>query len=293
MNEFLIATIVSILGMVPVFALAAFGQLLSQKSGDYNLGIEGIMASGAVFAILGSFLGLDFWGSLGLGIVIGLMFGLLLSILIDKMKFNQIIVGFGIWFFSLGIAGSLYNAYLAGKDFQVRSIGPIFLSLDPVFYLTVAVLAILIFVFSYTKQGLSIMASGENPRAADTAGINVDKVRTICNVVGGGLMGMSGAYLALNVLQGFMYTMISGYGWIAFALVIFGRWNIRYVLAGSILFSAIMSIANRLAILQMIVIPLNFVFVLPHVAVLIGLTISMMKLRDSGMPSSLGQPYKK
>ncbi|WP_455365069.1 ABC transporter permease [[Eubacterium] cellulosolvens] len=293
MNNLIISTLISILEMMPVFALAALGQLLSQKSGDYNLGIEGIMASGAVFAILGSFIGLGVWISLGLGAAIGIVFGILLSTLIDKLKFNQIIVGFGIWFLSLGLAGSLYTSFLSGRSIVVTAINPILFSFDPIFYFTIIIFIAYLFFFSYTKQGLSIIAVGENPRAADSTGIRVDKVRATCNIIGAALMGLSGAYLALDILQGFMYTMIAGYGWIAFALVIFGRWNTTYVFAGSIIFTAIMAISSRLSILGIEIIPLNYVFILPHVAVLIGLTLSMIFLKESGMPSSLGQPYKK
>ncbi|MEM4246139.1 MAG: ABC transporter permease [Candidatus Bathyarchaeia archaeon] len=293
MPDLLTSTIVSILSMMPVFALAAMGQLLSQKSGDYNLGIEGIMASGAVFAIIGVYFGLNSWASIGLGVAVGVAFGAFLSILIDKVKLNQIVVGFGIWFLSLGLAGSIYTAFLSGKEIKVAPIPPILFSLDPIFYLTIIVFITFLLFFSYTKQGLAVQAAGENPRAADSSGINVDNVRMACNIVGGALMGLSGAYLAINTLQGFMYTMIAGYGWIAFALVIFGRWNTVYVFTGAILFTAIMAVSNRLEMLGLQILPPNYIFILPHISVLIGLTLSMIFLKESGMPSALGQPYKK
>ncbi len=289
----IIKTIIAIAEMTPIFTIAALGQLLSQKSGDYNLGIEGIMTAGAAFAIYGVFLGLNSWGALLLGALIGIIFGILLSFLLDRFKLNQIVVGFGIWFLSLGLGGSLYSSVISGTQLAVPPFRPVLFSLDAIFYLSIIILIVFLFFFSYTKEGLTVIAVGEYPRAADSAGINVDKVRAICNIIGSGLIGLAGAYLALDVLQGFMYTLISGYGWIAFALVIFGRWKVSYVFLGAIIFTSITSLASRMAILGVEIIPLNYVAVLPHIAVLVGLTLLMIFGKKSGMPASLGLPYKK
>ncbi len=293
MADPLTMSIISVLSMTTVLSIPAFGQLLSQKSGVYNLGIEGIMASGAVFAILGIYLGIGSYASLLLGFACGIVFGILLSILSERLKLNQIVIGFGIWFLGIGVAGSLFTLFLSGKVIGVKPISPVLLSLDPIFYLSIATWAFLLFLFKNTPYGLSIIASGENPKAADSAGVNVDKVRAICNIIGAGLMGLGGAYLAINVVQGFTYTMIAGYGWMAFAVVIFGRWNPNYVYLGSLLFATITAMSSRMEILGIRFLPANYVAVLPDIAVLVGLALAMLLTKESGMPSSLGEPYKK
>jgi simple sugar transport system permease protein len=288
-----ISSLIAILQMTPVFTLAAFGELLDQRSGVYNLGIEGIMTVGAAFSVLGALLGLDSWGCLLLGTMAGLPFGALLGMLSERFKLNQIVIGFGIWLLGLGLAGSMYTVVLAPQKIAIREIDPILLSLDPIFYLTIALLFFFMFFFSRTKWGLIITAVGHNPRVADSAGVNVEKVRILTVTVGSGLMGLAGAYLAIDVLQGFTHGIVAGYGWIAFALVIFGRWKPTYVFLGSLLFVGITGISIRLEILGMAFIPPSYVVVLPHIGVLIVLALAMKFARESGVPGSLGQPYVK
>jgi len=288
-----ISSLIAILQMTPVFTLAAFGELLDQRCGVYNLGIEGIMTVGAAFSVLGALLGLNSWGCLMLGLVAGLPFGALLGVLSERFKLNQIVIGFGIWLLGLGLAGSMYTVVLASQRIVIQKIEPILFSLDPIFYLTIALLFFLMFFFARTKWGLIITAVGHNPRVADSAGVNVEKVRILAVTVGSGLMGLAGAYLAVDVLQGFTHGIVAGYGWIAFALVIFGRWKPIYVFLGSLLFVGITGISIRLEILGMSFIPPTYVVVLPHIGVLIVLTLAMKFAKESGVPGSLGQPYVK
>jgi ABC-type uncharacterized transport system permease subunit len=287
------SSLIAILSMTPVFSLAAFGELLDQRSGVYNLGIEGIMTVGAVMSVVGAFLGFNSWGCLLFGTISALPLGLVLGVLSERYKLNQIVVGFGLWLSGLGLSGSIYSVLLAPHRIIIQKLQPILFDLDPIFYLSIALVLFLIFFFSRTKLGLIITAVGQNPRVADSAGINVERVRIMCVTVGSGLMGLAGAYLAIDILQGFTYGIVAGYGWIAFALVIFGRWKPSYVFLGSLLFVGITGIATRLQILGLATIPSNFVVVLPHIGVLVVLTLTMKFARDAGVPASLGQPYVK
>ena len=293
MSSLVLHIIMSMLQMSPVFTLAAFGQLLTQKSGVHNLGIEGIMASGAVFAVYAYAAGLGNWMGLFTGFVIGLVYGVLLGVLCVKLKLDQIVVGFGVWFLGLGVAGAMYGILLAPKHIVVPKIPDIVFGLDPIFFLSIALLAFFMFFFSKMKWGLAVKAVGENPMVADSAGVDVEKVRLICAILASGLMGLSGAYLAVDVLQGFNYKMIAGYGWMAFALVIFGRWNTLYVFLGSLLFTGITAVSTGLTVMGIIFMPLSFVSVLPHIGVLVALTVSSIRAKETGMPAALGQPYKK
>jgi general nucleoside transport system permease protein len=287
------SSLIAILAMTPVFSLAAFGELLDQRSGVYNLGIEGIMSVGAAMSVVGAFLGLNSWGCILLGTISVLPFGALLGVLSERYKLNQLVVGFGLWLSGLGLAGSIYSVLLAPHRIIIEKLEPILFDLDPIFYLSIALVLFLMFFFSRTKLGLVITAVGQNPKVADSAGINVERVRITCTTIGSGLMGLAGAYLAIDILQGFTYGIVAGYGWIAFALVIFGRWKPSYVFLGSLLFVGITGIATRLQILGLATIPSNFVVVLPHIGVLVVLTLAMKFARDAGVPGSLGQPYVK
>ena len=287
------SSLIAILAMTPVFSLAAFGELLDQRSGVYNLGIEGIMSVGAAMSVVGALLGFNSWGCLLFGAISALPLGLVLGVLSEKYKLNQLVVGFGLWLLGLGLAGSIYSVLLAPHRIIIEKLPPILFDLDPIFYLSIALVLFLMFFFSRTKLGLIITAVGQNPRVADSAGINVERVRIACVTIGAGLMGLAGAYLAIDILQGFTYGIVAGYGWIAFALVIFGRWKPSYVFLGSLLFVGITGIATRLQILGLATIPSNFVVVLPHIGVLVVLTLAMKFARDAGVPGSLGQPYVK
>lgn len=286
-------SLIAILAMTPVFSLAAFGELLDQRSGVYNLGIEGIMSVGAAMSVVGALLGLNSWGCLLFGTISALPFGLVLGVLSERYKLNQLVVGFGLWLSGLGLAGSIYSVLLAPHRIIIQQLQPILFDLDPIFYLSIALVLFLMFFFSRTKLGLIITAVGQNPRVADSAGVNVERVRIMCVTIGSGLMGLAGSYLAIDILQGFTYGIVAGYGWIAFALVIFGRWKPSYVFLGSLLFVGITGIATRLQILGLATIPSNFVVVLPHIGVLVVLALTMKLARDSGVPGSLGQPYVK
>jgi len=285
--------IISILEFSPILIIAGMGQLLSQKSGVYNLGIEGIMTSGAVFAVLAFFLGLGSWESLLFGTFIGLIFGALLFILSEKFKLDQIVIGFGIWFLSLGVANALFATVLSGEGLTLARFEPLIFSLNPMVFFAFALVAIFIYIYSKTNFGLSVIAVGEDPKVADTSGINVERIRGISVIVGSGLIGLAGAYFAVHVLQGFTYVMLSGYGWVAFAIVLFARWRASYVLFGSLFFTAITTIVTRLNILGITLLPLTFMGYLPHIAVLVGLTLTMIFGKKSGMPAALGTPYKK
>lgn len=289
----LIEPISAVLSYFPIIGLAALGGLLSQKSGVYNIAIEGTMAFGTFSGIFAYFHWQSLWISLLFGFFCGAVFGVLLSVLSVRYKLNQIVIGFAIWFLAEGLAGFLYFV-LVPMGFSVpERFGDIFLSLDPIFYLTIGLFVFFFIFFRWTKQGLAVTVAGESPEVADAAGINVYRIRWICNIIGAGLMGVAGSYLAVHILQGFTYKMIAGYGWVAFAVIMFGRWSPTGVLLGSIFFSSLIGIQTRLQVAGIIFIPPEFMVVLPHIGVIIALTLVGILGKKSGMPSALGIPYER
>jgi ABC-type uncharacterized transport system permease subunit len=284
--------VVSILAMMPVFLIGTIGELISQKSGVYNIGIEGVMSFGAIAAILSyNFIAANLWLSLFVGFLGGAVFGIVNSFLSVNLKLDQVVSGFGLWFLGVGLAGFIHTTFLAGRP-SVEMFPKVLFSLDAVFYLSIGLWAAAWVVFSSTSIGLRIRAVGEHPKSADVAGINVFRTRWVCVTIGCGLIGIAGAYLFMNFVQEFR-TMVSGYGWMCFALVMFSRWKVQYTLLGTALFTAINGIQTRLQVNGIVIMPFEFMNVLAYFAVIVGLVITMATRGKGAMPASLYVPYER
>jgi len=291
MIDTLLYFVEAVLTMLPVFLIASVGELFSQRSGVFNVGIEGVMGLGGAIGVISYFLiSTNLWICLLIGAMAGVVLGLLNSILSIRLKFSQIIVGFGIWFFGLGFGGFLNSALISGAP-PTEKFDPILLDLDPIFYLSIVVWVLAYIILNKTGAGLKILAVGENARAADSAGINVDRARTICVLIGCGLIGLSGAYLFINFLQGFR-TFVVGYGWMSLALVMASRWKSSNILPLALLFSAASVLGIRLQ-LEGVFLPTQFLNVVPHILVVVVLSISMYWGGRRVVPAELGVPYEK
>ncbi|MEM3514435.1 MAG: ABC transporter permease [Candidatus Hadarchaeum sp.] len=288
----MIDVISSVLSYFPVIGLAALGGLIGQKAGVYNIAVGGIMMAGAVGGLFGYFVSGSLWVGLLVGFLWGVFFGVLLSLLTVNWRLNQIVIGFTLWFLAEGLGKFLYPILLPGSFKVPERFGYLF-GFDHVFYLTIALFIAVFVIFKWTRQGLAIHVAGESPDVGDIAGINIFRVRWICNIIGAGLMGMAGAYLADHVLQGYNYTMIAGYGWVAFAIVLFGRFSPTGVLLGSLFFSSLIGIQTRLQVAGALFLPSEFMVVIPHIGVVLVLAIIGILGKKSGIPSALGVPYKR
>ena len=281
----------SILSFFPVIGLAALGGFLSQKSGVWNLSLEGIMAFGAFSGVFAyHYFGGSIWVSLLFGFLMGFVIGMLLSALTVRLSLDQVVVGFGLWFLTEGLAGFLYTTLLPSVKVK-ETMGFRIFSLDPVFYLTLLSFGIIYVIMKNTKQGLAVVAVGENPRAADVAGIDVFKVRWICTSMGSGFVGLAGAYLSLVILQGFTYNLVAGYGWTAFALILFGRWKTSGIFWGSLFFTFLIGAQTRLQVAGFTFIPPEFLVIIPYLGVIVALAAAGAMGKKAGMPSALGVHY--
>jgi ABC-type uncharacterized transport system permease subunit len=286
-------TVISILSFFPVIGLAALGGFIGQKGGVWNLALEGVMAFGAFSGVFAYYyLGGSLWGALLFSFLVGVVVGSLLSLLCVRLGLDQIVVGYGLWFLTEGLAGFLYYTTLPSVRID-KTFEPLFISLDPVFYLTLTSYIVLHIVMRRTRQGLALRAVGENPRAADVVGIDVGRVRWISTALGSAFVSLAGAYLSLVILQGFTYKMVAGYGWTAFALVIFGRWTTSGVFAGSLFFTFLIGLQTRLQVAGFQLIPPEFIVVLPYIGVILALSLAGAIGRRAGMPSALGVHYER
>ncbi len=298
----LIAAIISL--SVPM-AFAALGELISERAGVINLGTEGVMLVGAISAFYISFFHhSDLFGVL-LGAASGALLGLLMAFISISLKQDQILSGLGIYFLGLGLSGFLYEAIFSqiGSTIritglpqlpipilsQVPVIGASFFSQDIIEYLAFVTLIIVIFVVGRTTFGLNLRAVGENPSAADTLGVSVTKIRYVAVIAGATLAGIGGAYLALSSHAFQAENITAGRGFIAVAMVYFGKWRPARAFFGTFLFGAAYLLGAFFQVVGSFI-PYYFLLMVPYVltlVVLVGIA------RGARSPSALGVPYNR
>jgi len=284
-------------------AFAALGEVISERGGVINLGTEGVMLVGAISAFSVSF----FQHSNLLGILLGALFGASLGLLMGfisiSLKQDQILSGLGIYFLGLGLSGFLYEALFSGIGSTIRITGlpklPIpvisqipvlgdsLFSQDIVEYLAFVTLIVVIFVVGRTTFGLNLRAVGENPSAADTLGVSVTKIRYIAVIVGATLAGIGGAYLALSSHAFQAENITAGRGFIAVAMVYFGKWRPARAFFGTFLFGAAYLLGAFFQVVGSII-PYYFLLMVPYVLTLVMLVLIA---RGARQPSALGVPY--
>lgn len=277
-----------------VFTVAALAELIGQRSGILNVGIEGVMLFGATLGFIavqttGDYL-LGFIVAMAIGGIIGLLHGFF-SITLGG---DQVVSGMGIWILGFGLTTYIGNPYTGPLGMpRIEKIG----GLSPFVYISIALIIVVWFVLSKTSLGLKIRSVGENPAVAEVSGINVSKIRYLCVTISGMLMGFAGAIFALDYNPVWNYNFFMGWGFIALALVFFSMWNPITLLGGSVLFGALWQLA------------LNPQFVLPGlmsrylwrmvpfvvtIAALLIMSTKWFKTRwGAAKPAALGLPYQK
>lgn len=285
---------------------AAVGEIFTERSGVLNIGLEGVM-------LIGAFAGYSIAyesGSLVLGLVAailsGLLSGLIFAFFTVTVKANQIVVGAAFNMIGMGITGLLYRVFYAesGQVLSLKTFLPIqvpFLSNIPFFgevlfrhnimvYATLLIVPLASFVLYKTAFGLSVRSVGEHPKAADTVGINVPRIRYLSILIGTTMASIGGAFLVLAYADQFVEGIVTGRGFIALAVVVFGGWSPWGAMGASLLFGIFYALQLRIQAMGNILIPYQFLQALPYVVtilVLVGLT-----RRRVQAPKALGVPYK-
>ena len=293
-----------ILGGIPLsvsLLLASLGEMFTQRSGVFNLGVEGIM-------MLSAFLGFFTVYTIGnpiLGILAamagGALMGMLMGLVSVTFKAEQGISGIGLFMFGWGLSGTLFRVYVGGVT-TIQGIGPIHIpvlssipvigsilfSQNPLVYLAYILVPVSSWLLFKTSWGLKVRAVGTTPGAADTVGINVSKIRYQSLVIGGIMAGLAGAYLSICQAHLFADNITSGRGFIAVALVYFGRWKPVPIMGGALLFSMAHSF-QRVIQVYGINFPYEIAIVIPYILVIIVLAVTW-KSQSLG-PLALGKPY--
>lgn len=277
-----------------IFTLAALGELIGQRSGVLNVGIEGVMLFGATLG----FIAAQSTGSYLLGFLVGIAIGGLLGLMHGffsiTLGVDQVVSGMGIWIMGFGLTTYIGNPY-TGPLGMPRI--PTILGLSPFFYLGIALVVITWFVLSKTSLGLRIRSVGENPSVAEVSGIDVAKTRYLCVTTGGMLMGLAGAIYSLDYNPVWNYNFLMGWGFIALALVFFSMWNPFILLAGSLLFGTLWQLSLNPQLVLPGVMSRYIWRTVPFVITLVVLLIMSTKWFrtkwGAAKPEALGQPYVK
>lgn len=313
MELFLKFLVAAVAASIPLL-FGTVGEILCEKVGHLNLGVEGLMSIGACAGFMIGMQTDSFILALVAAFVAGMLAALIYAILTVTFLADQNVSGLTLTIFGIGLANFI-GIYMLGSSengtlklpenitAQMREIhiaglsdlpviGQLVFSYSPFVYLGV-ILAILAGLFlKKTKMGLNVQAIGHNPAAADAAGINVTRWKYIMIVLGGGICGIGGAYCAMIINSGvWISNNVGGLGWIAVALVIFAKWNPWLAILGSFVFGALRVLKYYMP-QSIISLPTAFYDMLPFLITAIILVISSIrKKRDLNLPGSLGVGY--
>ncbi len=283
--------------------LAAMGELVVERSGVLNLGVEGMIVVGAVIAFGVSLTtGNPYLGALS-GAAAGCIFSLLFGFLTLTLVTNQVATGLALTILGLGLSGMIGESFVGEAGVQMEPIaiplldripllGPLLFNQDLIFYISIfGVFGVSWFLFR-SRAGLQLRAIGDSHGSAHALGISVIKTRYLAVMFGGACAGLAGAQLSLVYTPQWVENMSAGRGWIALALVVFASWRPLRVLAGAYLFGAV-TIGQLHAQALGFAIPSQFLSALPYLATIVVLVLISRNRRLTLMntPASLGQPF--
>jgi ABC-type uncharacterized transport system permease subunit len=286
---------------------ATMGELICERAGVLNLGIEGIMVAGAFAGWMAVYSGTGLWTGVCVAMLVGILFGLLHSTLTVPFGLSQHVVGLGV---TLLATSSTYYAYRlalpevtsppkieAFQPFEIPVLsdipllGPALFSQTPLTYLALVLVGIVGVVLYRTPLGLAVRAAGENPAAVAAQGLSVNAIRMGAVMVGSGLMAVGGAFLTMSAFDSFFFEMVNGRGWICVALVVFGSWRPGKALLGAILFAAFDALQIRLQQTSLgAQIPYQIFLMMPYILSIFAL---ILMSRRAEVPAALMVPFNK
>jgi general nucleoside transport system permease protein len=281
--------------MIPVL-LAALGELVSERAGVLNIGLEGMMAAGAYVGFLVMLNTSSPWLSVGAAMLAGMGVALLMVAVSVYGHANQIVAGFALFLMAPGIVDFLYaqNTDLGNTPAldkieipalsDIPLIGEALFAQNGFFYATVGIALLVAFVVGRTQFGLETAAAGHDPAAAAAKGVRVKRVRALATLAAGMLAGLGGAALTVGALGSYSAGVIGGRGFIAIAIVILGRWQVKWVVLAALAIG--LTDALRLRLEQEVDIPVQLLGLLPWLVVLAMLIAGA---RVAVMPRALGR----
>lgn len=324
MNTLLNLVVAAVLAGTPLL-LGTLGEILTEKSGNINLGVEGMMFMGAIAGLAAPYLyeqQVLLGGStpsklagaflaLAASFLAGALGALIYGFLTITLRANQNVTGLTLTIFGTGIGnffgeylGSQAGGYVALGDelktafanlsiaglSQIPVIGKLFFQYNWVVYFAIVLALCMNHFFQRTRVGLNLRAVGEDPATADAAGIDVTRYKYAATVIGGGICGIGGMYMSMVTTSGvWVYNCVSGYGWLAVALVIFATWNPARALLAALIFGGLTVLRLYLRIPGM---PMQIYEMFPYIATILVLIVtSIRQSRENVQPKSCGKNY--
>ena len=312
--DMFIKFLVAAIGAGTPLLFGTVGEILNEKVGHLNLGVEGMMAIGACAGFMGGYLSDNFLVALLCAFLAGMLAALIYAVLTITFMANQNVAGLTMTIFGVGISNFI-GVYMIGTSeggtlklpenvtAQMRSIhipvlsdlpvvGELVFSYNPFVYLGIVVAAVCGWYLYRTKTGLNVQAIGENPGAADAASIQVTKWKYFNILLGGGICGIGGAYCGMIINGGvWISNSVNGLGWIAVALVIFAAWKPHMAILGSFVFGAL-RVLKYYKVGFMVNLPDAFFDMLPFLITALVLIITSMRgSKGAHIPAFLGNNY--
>ncbi len=301
--DFITELIFSMVRMSVPLLFAGLGELYSERAGLINIGLEGLLTVGAVAGFYGSFMTGNPWMGMLFGMGAGVLFNLLFGYAAITRNGNQIVNGMALNLLAIGVASYFYRAFFGVTSNPAKAvalpvweipllsripiIGKGFFTHTPLVYIAYLLVPLSILFLYRTVWGLTLRATGEHPRTVDTLGISVPRMKYLAVIICGALCGLGGAYLTLAYMNMFMEGMVAGRGFIALAVVIFGRWRPAGTMLAALLFGFTDALQLRIQALGFDI-PYQFMLMLPYLFTMVALVGFVGK---SVAPAANGRPY--
>jgi ABC-type uncharacterized transport system permease subunit len=286
--------------------LATIGELYNERAGVLNLGIEGIMLLGAMVGFTAAYFTGNLWLGVLAALLTGAIAGLVMALLTVILGVSQHVSGIGMTLLATGLAFYFYRLIFGQPAVppnivafaplpipllsDIPFFGPILFSQNALTYVALLAVPTTAYLLRRTSWGLDLRTVGENPRAADAAGVSVWGMRIQALALGGALMGLAGAYLTIAQFNAFTFGVISGRGWVSIALVVFGLWNPWRCAAGALLFAFLEALQLRLQATNTLHIPYEVFLMLPFVMTIVAMALVS---RNARAPAALLVPFRK
>ena len=294
------------LRIVSPLVFATLGELICERAGVLNLGIEGIMTIGAMSGWMWVYQGGGLWGGVLFAALVGAVFGLLHAGFTVHFGLSQHVTGIGVTLLAMALSSYIFRMLLPEVStppkivpFQpyeipllseIPLLGPAVFSQTPLTYLALLLVPTVWYLLYRTPLGLAVRMAGENPAAVEAQGIDVLLLRTGAVMVGSALMAIGGAFLTMSAFDAFYFGMVNGRGWICVALVIFASWRPGKALLGALLFAGLDALQVRAQQVAGAFVPYQFFLALPY---LLSIAAMVAVSRRAAYPKALLAPFRR
>lgn len=300
--EFIVAAIVTIIGISTPILLAGLGELVAEKSGVLNLGVEGMMLMGAISGFAATVWTFNPWIGILVAALAGALSALLFGFLVLSLNSNQVATGLALTIFGTGLSSLIGLSFVGRIVPPFGSPFPAFLSRDPIWqvffghspivYFALIMVPVVAWFLNRTRAGLILRAVGENDLSAHSIGYSVIGVRYAAVAFGGAMAGIAGAYFPMVITPMWAEKMTAGRGWIALALVVFAGWRAGRLLAGAYFFGILMALELYAKAAGFSILPSQFWAAMPYLMTVVVLAVISARERiGSNAPACLGRPF--